>query len=425
MAIGLAIAATLLAALLSMADGALLATHTSPEHAADSDSDRYRREREHRALAMGRVLLYLSAGAATAQFFNFAAYPLLPRTLLQIIVALIVVAITESASRAIGQVYADEVVRGVRPVTWAATFALTPAVALGTRFERLLNVAMPQRPDDDEDREATAEQFREVVAAEADISSAEEELIHGVFTLGQTEVHEIMVPRVDIVGIAATTPWSEVVDRFRSSEHARLPVYDETLDNIIGILYAKDLLPDIVAGARGETTLGSASDEREEEEPADWHRLVRPPALIPTSKPIDQQLREFQSSRTHIAIVADEYGGTAGLVTIEDILEEIVGEIHDEYDVEEPEIVQEGDSRFWVSGRVTLDELSERLGAELSAEDVTTVGGLVYELWGRVPKSGESLVHGAYRLVVERVRRRRIERVYFERLEAVVATDDE
>jgi putative hemolysin len=409
-AITLAIAATVLAALLSMADGALLATHASPEHAADSAADRTRREREHRALAMGRVLLYLTAGAAIAQFFNLAAYPLLPRTLLQIIVALFIVAITESASRVIGQVHAPAVMRSVRPVTWAATVALRPAVALGARLERFLNVAMPPRLDDEEDREASAEQFREVVAAEADISSAEEDLIHGVFTLGQTEVHEIMVPRVDIVGIEATTPWSEVVDRFRSSEHARLPVYEETVDNIIGILYAKDLLPDVVS---------------EEDEPADWHRLVRPPTLIPTSKHIDEQLREFQSSRTHIAIVADEYGGTAGLVTIEDILEEIVGEIRDEYDVEEPEIIQEGETRFWVSGRVTLDELSERLGSDLSAEDVTTVGGLVYELLGRVPKSGESMVRGDYRIVVERVRRRRIERVYFERIEPVVAAEEE
>jgi putative hemolysin len=409
-AIIVAVAATLLAAVLSMADGALLATHTSQEHAWDSDADRNRREREHRALAMARVLLYLAAGASIAQFFNFAAYQLLPRTILQVVVALAIVAVTESASRAIGQAYAPAVNRTIGPVTWFATLALTPAVALGTRLERLLNALMPPHPDHDEDREATAEQFREVVASEADVSSREEDLIHGVFSLGETQVHEIMVPRVDIVGIEATTPWSEVVDRFRSSEHARLPVYEETLDNIIGILYAKDLLPDVVSP---------------DENPEDWHRLVRPPAIIPTSKHIDEQLREFQSTRTHIAIVTDEYGGTAGLITIEDILEEIVGEIRDEYDVEEPEIVQEGGDRFWVSGRVTIDELSERLGADLSHADVTTVGGLVYELFGRVPKNGESIVQGEYRVVVERVRRRRIERVYFERVEPVPVAEDE
>jgi CBS domain containing-hemolysin-like protein len=147
--------------------------------------------------------------------------------------------------------------------------------------------------------------------------------------------------------------------------------------------------------------------------------VVRPAAFIPVSKRIDAQLRDFQSSRTHIAIVSDEYGGTAGLVTIEDILEEIVGEIRDEYDVEEPDIQQEGTSRFWVSGRVALDELTERLDTDFGVEDVSTVGGLVYELFGRVPRSGETLVHNHVRIVVERVRRRRIERVYFERLEPV------
>jgi CBS domain containing-hemolysin-like protein len=393
-----------------MADGALLAGHTSPDHAADSAVERQRREREHRALAMGRVLLYLTAGAAVAQYFNFGRFMLLPRTILQLLVALVIVAIAESASRAVGQAHAQPVMRRIRPFSWAAIMALRPAVALGTLLERALNVAMPPQEQGEGDRETTAEQFREVVAAEAEISSKEEELIHGVFTLGQTEVHEIMVPRVDIVGIGASTPWSEVVDRFRSSEHARLPVYEETIDNIIGILYAKDLLPDIVS---------------EVEATEDWHRLVRPPVLIPTSKAIDAQLREFQSRRTHIAIVADEYGGTAGLITIEDILEEIVGEIRDEYDVEEPEIVQEGDGRFWVAGRVTLYELSERLGTELAAADVTTVGGFVYELWGRVPRNGESIVHGPFKIVVERVRRRRIERVYFERVEAASGAEDE
>jgi putative hemolysin len=406
----IAIVAAVLAGVLSMADGALLAIHTSPEHVGDADIDRNRREREHRALAMGRVILYLTAGAFVAQYFHFASQPIWLRAVLVLLMALGIVALTESASRAIGQARARNVIRSVRPITWVATFALTPAVAFGARLDRLLYSLLPVNPDHDEDREASEEQFREVVASEAEVSSREEDLIHGVFTLGETAVYEVMVPRVDIAGVETTTPWSEVVDKFRSSEHARLPVYEETLDNIIGILYAKDLLPDVVS---------------EDDDPEDWHRLIRPPTIIPTSKRIDEQLREFQASRTHIAIVADEYGGTAGLVTIEDILEEIVGEIRDEYDVEEPEIEQEGDDRFWVAGRVTLDELSERLGVDLTQDEVTTVGGLAYEIFGRVPRGGESMVHGDYRIVVERVRRRRIERVYFERVSVPASEEDE
>jgi CBS domain containing-hemolysin-like protein len=409
-AVVIAVVATGLAALLSMSDGALLATHTSPEHAWDSDAERNRREREHRALAMGRVILYLAAGAAIGQVFELGVYSVGMRTLLQVAVALVVAAVTESAARAMGQSSAQSLDSVVGPITTVATIALLPAVALGAKLERLLHFVLPPHPELDESREATAEQFREVVASEAEVTPQEEELIHGVFSLGETAVHEVMVPRVDIVGIDSTTPWSEVVDRFRSSEHARLPVYEETLDNIVGILYAKDLLPDVVS---------------EHEEPEDWHRLIRPPVIIPTSKLIDQQLREFQATRTHIAIVADEYGGTAGLVTIEDILEEIVGEIRDEYDVEEAEIEQDGDDRFWVLGRVSIDELSERLGADMSHDEVSTVGGLVYELFGRVPKNGDAITYGNFRIVVERVRRRRIERVYFERMEPVEVAEGE
>jgi CBS domain containing-hemolysin-like protein len=186
-------------------------------------------------------------------------------------------------------------------------------------------------------------------------------------------------------------------------------VYDDTLDNIVGILYAKDLLPFVI----------------DDDEPIiGWQSLTRPATYIPTSKPIDDQLREFKSSRSHIAIVSDEFGGTAGLVTIEDVLEEIVGEIRDEYDDEDPPIEREGDARFWVSGRLALDELTELLEQEFAEEGVTTVGGLVYEAFGRVPRAGESVVIGAYRMVVEQVRGRRISRVYFERQNDVEQEDE-
>ena len=240
------------------------------------------------------------------------------------------------------------------------------------------------------------------VATEADVSRDEEELLRGVFSLGDTEVNEVMVPRIDIVGIDRTTPWSEVLDRVRSSEHARFPVFDNTLDEIAGVLYAKDLLPAVIA------------DEAPE---AGWPSLVRPAVFIPGTKPLDAQLRDFKASGTHIAIVVDEYGGTAGLVTIEDVLEEIVGEIHDEYDVKEPDIEQREGRRFWVSGRLTLDELSDALDHDFTRDDISTVGGLVYERLGRVPRAGESLTIGTYRVVVERVKRRTVERVYFERIE--------
>jgi CBS domain containing-hemolysin-like protein len=227
-------------------------------------------------------------------------------------------------------------------------------------------------------------------------------ILHRVFSLSDTEVHEVMVPRVDIFGIERDTPWSEVLDKVRSSQHARLPVYDETIDHVIGILFAKDLLPAVIG----------------DEEPAEgWQALVRPAAFIPESKAIDGQLRDFKATGTHIAIVVDEFGGTAGLITIENILEEIVGDIRDEYDREEPPIEGEEGRRWWVSGRVTLDELSQALEYQFGRDDVSTVGGLIFELVGHVPRAGEELTLNGFRIVVERVVRRRVDRVYFERLE--------
>jgi CBS domain containing-hemolysin-like protein len=274
-------------------------------------------------------------------------------------------------------------------------------VSLAARLDDALRRALPPPPDGEASREETAEQFREIVAAEAEVTEPERALLAGVFTLGDTQVSAVMVPRIDVIGVERDTPWSEVVDRVRSSGHSRLPVYEETIDEIVGVLYAKDLLPAVIAG---------------EEPPAGWASLVRPATYIPTTKRVDDQLRDFRHSGAHLAVVADEYGGTAGIVTIEDILEEIVGEIRDERDEEEAPVVSEADRRFWVSARVTLDELSEVLGAPIEHEDVTTAGGLVYELLGRVPRAGESLTIPGFRVVVERVVRRKVQRLYFERL---------
>ena len=396
------VGAALAAMLLCVADSALLGIHAAATEQSVPDALRAERERTHRALSMARILAYVTSGAALAQALHLASLSYPARVVVGGLTAFVAVALAEGIGRGIGYARAATVLRRSAPGIRIVRLLLAPMVSLGATLERLLEVIIPPVAANEEERETSAEQFREVVAAEADVSSDEEELIHGVFSMGDTQVQEIMVPRVDIVGIDSATPWSEVLDRIRSSEHARFPVYEETLDDVTGILYSKDLLAAIVA---------------DEEPEGGWLALVRPATFIPVSKRIDLQLRDFQSSRTHIAIVSDEYGGTAGLVTIEDILEEIVGEIRDEYDVEEPEIQQEGTSRFWVSGRLPVDELTERLDTDFGIQDVTTVGGLVYELFGRVPRSGETLVHNHVRIVVERVRRRRIERVYFERLE--------
>jgi CBS domain containing-hemolysin-like protein len=403
-ALAVAAGAVVLASLAAAADGARVGGDPDPEPAPSVVGDLRRRERAHRARALVRVLTHRAAGAALARGFDLTRDDGVRGAMAMIAAALVTVMFVEGFARSLGFVTAPRFAVQLAPLVRVIELVLAPVlragVALDNLFERFL--PPPTTAERAEQLEEAAEQFRQVVTAEADVSRDEQALLHGVFSLADTSVRDIMVPRVAIVGIDLTSPWSEVVDRVRSSEHARFPVFDDTLDNITGILYAKDLLPFVIDD--DEPMLG-------------WQTLVRPASFIPISKPIDQQLRDFKASRTHIAIVSDEYGGTAGLVTIEDILEEIVGEIHDEYDDEEPEVEQEEGRRFWVTGRLTLDELSELLGQDFSQHGVATVGGLVYEAFGRVPRAGEAVSIGAYKLVVERVRRRRIERVYFERLQ--------
>ena len=399
-ALTLAVGAAGFAALCAVADGALLSLEPAGENEPRVHGLYAEREAIHRTLSFARVLLHLTAGAGVALAFDLAHRPGVHTAAIGIGWAILVVAFAENMARALGDSVGAPAIMRLHLMVRALERLLRPAVALGARADAALLRVVSVRPSGDAEREAAAEQFREVIAAEAEVSPREEALIAGVFELGDTMVQDVMVPRVDIVGIEHETPWSEVVDRVRSSEHARFPVYEETLDELVGILYAKDLLPAVIA----------------DEEPAEgWLALARPASFIPGTKTIDAQLRDFKASRTHIAIVVDEYGGTAGLVTIEDILEEIVGDIRDEYDVEERDVESEEGQRYWVSGRLTLPELSEALGHEFESEDISTVGGLVYEHLGRVPRAGERLTIDGFKVVVERVRRRRVERVYFER----------
>lgn len=397
----IAIAASALGALSALADGALLALDAHEPLDAPVAALRDRRERVHRAMAFTRLATQLVAGIAIALAFRLAQFGLGTSILIALPIALVAAGLTESLARAAGDTLGARAVRRLGGFLLAVETVCTPLVSLGFALERWLTRVMPPPELDDEDRDQAAEQFIHVVAAEADVSKEQKVLLGGVFALKDTTVGEIMVPRVEILAIDREAPWAEALDRVRSSEHARLPVFADTVDNVVGILYAKDLLPAVIAD--------------QEPEPG-WTQLVRPAAFIPASKSADAQLRDFQSSGTHMAIVVDEFGGTAGLVTIEDVLEEIVGEIRDEYDEEEAPVEQEDGRRFWVSARLTLDELSDITGQDFRREGVSTVGGLVYDLLGRVPKAGERLMLKGYVIVVERVVRRRVQRVYLEKV---------
>ena len=243
-----------------------------------------------------------------------------------------------------------------------------------------------------------------LVAAPAPLAPAlgiaQRDMLLGVFTLADTTVEEVMTPRLDMIAIDVAASTDILLETFRRSEHSRLPVYDGTQDNIVGVMYAKDLVP---------VAMGLSHTEGR------WQDLMHPTAYVPETKTLDNQLRDFQRGPAHCAIVVDEFGGTAGLITLEDILEEVVGEIRDELDVEVPPPIQRDGNRYWVDGRVTLDELATALGTSFDHPDVSTVGGLIYSLLGRVPRPGEELLLDGFRVVVERVARRRVTRVYFEK----------
>lgn len=411
-AVVFALGAALVAALCAFADGALLALEDDePPSDPRVAALMARRERAHRALAFGRILAQLLAGAATSVTMLVSGW--VPAALLApvvVVAGIALVIVSEVGSRAAGAASGARGLASVLPVVDVVEVVCAPVVAFGSWADALLQRLLPQAPPDDSEREDAVERFREVVAAEAEVGGAGEVMLHGVFSLGDTQVHEIMIPRVDIVGIEQETQWSEVADKVRSARHARLVVFDGTLDEVVGVLYAKDLLTALLA----------------DEEPAGgWRSLVRPALFIPSSKSVEAQLREFRTSRRHLAIVVDEFGGTAGLVTLEDVLELIIGDIQDEGDADRPEVERGDGGRLWVAAGVTLDALSDVTGYDLRRGDVTTVGGLVMELLGRVPRAGEELMVGGHRLVVERVVRRRIERVYLEPLDAVPAVGDD
>ncbi len=398
--ITLAIAAVT-AATCAAADGAVLSLNVTDRMHPALVQLQGRRERAHRALAFARVVSQLAVGFCVAVIFQLGSRSAQEGIVIGLGAGLLMVVISESVARSLGAARGAGTAEALLPFVGAVERVLTPIVWLGGAIDRFLLRLVPSLPPDEEDKEAAAEQFKQVVAVEADVSADQQGLLNGVFRLSQTTVGDLMVPRVDMVAIDRDAPWSEVVDRVRSSEHSRLPVFEGTVDNIIGVLYAKDLVQTVIR----------------DEVPDDWTQMLRAAVFIPDGKSADAQLRDFQTSGTHIAIVADEFGGTAGLLTIEDVLEEIVGEIRDENDEDEGGIEQEAGLRYWVTGRMTLDELSELVRRDMHHDDVTTVAGLIYELLGRVPMAGERMTYAGFQLVVERVVRRRVQRVYFERLD--------
>ena len=248
----------------------------------------------------------------------------------------------------------------------------------------------------------TEEDLRTYVDAgeeEGVLKEAEKEMIYSIFDLDDTSAREVMVPRIDIVAVEAQTPVMEALDVILAAGHSRVPVFVENIDNVVGILYAKDLLTHWRSGVGAPPV----------------YELARDVYFVPETKPVSDLLRELQARKVHIAIVVDEYGGTAGLVTIEDILEEIVGEIQDEYDPEEFFMQHISDDEYIFSARMDLDDINDIMSVDLPTDEADTLGGLVYNLLGRVPEVGDSVEVTDLHLTVLDVDGRRIGRVKVQR----------
>jgi putative hemolysin len=230
------------------------------------------------------------------------------------------------------------------------------------------------------------------------IEREEREMIEGILLFGDTLVREVMVPRIDIAALEADATIGKALDFVLEQGHSRIPVYEETIDRIVGTLYVRDLLP-LLRDGRLHVPLRD---------------LLRQVYFVPETMKVDDLLRNLKSRKVHLAIVVDEYGGTAGLVTIEDLLEEIVGEIQDEYDVEEPLVQQVAADTWIVDARVSLDDLNAETGLHLATEEGDSVGGLVYEKLGTIPSVGDSVAVGDVTITVQSVQGLRPEKLRLE-----------
>jgi CBS domain containing-hemolysin-like protein len=241
----------------------------------------------------------------------------------------------------------------------------------------------------------------DVATEDETIEHEERALIRSIIEFGDTVAREVMVPRPDMVAVEGRDKVGDVLEVAIAAGYSRIPVYDQGIDDVTGIVYTKDLM---------RTMRAEGADEKSARE------LARPAVFVPEGKKVAELMREMQKEKFHIAIVVDEYGGTAGLVTLEDLIEELVGEIVDEFDVEEPSIEALPGGAYRVNARMPLDEVNELLGAAFPEGDWDTVGGFVFNLLGHVPAEGEPVEQDGYKLVAEKVQGRRIGRVRIVRL---------
>jgi CBS domain containing-hemolysin-like protein len=287
----------------------------------------------------------------------------------------------------------DAAARFIHPLTGTLVRLLVEGQRDRDRERQAVTTTLANEENQDE----AAHAYLDAGEEQGLIEREERRLLQSIVDFGATLVREVMTPRPDIVAVRADSTLDELRALFREQEYSRIPVYNENLDNILGIVFVKDLIQ--LTGAPGEAQANAG--------------LVRPAAFVPETKRVPEMLKEFQRKQVQMAIVVDEYGGTAGLVTLEDLLEEIVGEIRDEYDVETEPVTEEPDGSYVFSAKVNIDEVRDRLDVDIEADGFETVGGYVLARVGRVPSVGETFEFDGMSIEVLDAERRRIHRVRF------------
>jgi putative hemolysin len=358
------------------------------------------------------LLLVLVSQLTTASLLGillerqFGAVAVIVGLVLQIVLFFV---IGEAAPKTYAIQHTDRTALALSGFLWAVT-NFAPLRAVSRWLISAANVLLPGKGIKDgpfvteEDLRAMAD----VAADEEVIEREERKLIHSIFEFGDTLVREVMLPRPDMVAIEADATVEEGIERAMEGGFSRLPAYEGTTDNIIGLVYLKDLVRRARAGSGKEPVRAS----------------LRPAVFVPEQKRVAELLPEMQAEQFHMAVVVDEHGGTAGLVTLEDLLEEIVGEIADEYDVAQPGVEHLPGGGLRVPGKLPIDDLSEELDMELPDTEWDTVGGLVFNLLGHVPDPGERVTFEGLELQTERVQGRRIISVLITRLAPSPEHDD-
>jgi len=291
------------------------------------------------------------------------------------------------------------VVRASGPIR-VFTFLFTPFLSITRQMAQILARSTGTDPALHTRAAHSEEEIKLLVEGSAEegvLEEEEKEMIHSIFEFTDKVARQVMVPRIDIEGISVEATVDDLVNQVLESGYSRLPVYDTTLDTVVGVIHVKDLLPQLV---RGERNLPI-------------RRLMRDPYFVPEGKALDELLHEFRRQKSQLAIVVDEFGGTSGLVTVEDVLEEIVGEIEDEYDVDEHPAMEasiSGEGSL-VDARMSITGVNEELGLEVPEGDYETLGGFVFSLLGRAPEVGDRVRHENLEFVVEAMEGRRLVKI--------------